>query len=104
MAEDQDHRAARLAELLKQASGAHFEYETTVLHGVYDQQWAEWYAQHLIDHEANAVLNCTWTVDEWTARLRRADASHRAHASDQAWLPYYVEYLKRETDQAAPSN
>lgn len=101
---EQDQRAAQFAELLKQASGAHFEYETTELHGVYDQQWAEWYAQHLVNHGVNNVLNCAWTVDQWASKLRRADASHRANASDQPWLAYYVDYLQREADQAGPSN
>jgi phosphoserine phosphatase len=32
---------------LKQAAAAHGEYETNELNGVYDEQWPEWYAEHM---------------------------------------------------------
>ena len=39
-------RIEAVTALLVQAEGAHGVYETTELHGVYDQDWARWYAAY----------------------------------------------------------
>jgi hypothetical protein len=40
--------------LLREAAAAHGEHEKTELGGVYDEQWPEWYAEHMVRalHEA----------------------------------------------------
>lgn len=34
---------------LKQAADAHGVHEKTELNGVYDEQWPEWYAAHMVE-------------------------------------------------------
>jgi hypothetical protein len=36
--------------LLAQTEAAHGVYETTELHGVYDEAWPQWYASHAVEH------------------------------------------------------
>lgn len=38
-----------LAELLRRAANAHHKYETEVLASVRDEQWAEWYAEWIVN-------------------------------------------------------
>ncbi len=42
-----DH-AKLLAELLTSAAEAHHVYQTDDLGGVNDEQWAQWYAEHMV--------------------------------------------------------
>jgi hypothetical protein len=37
-----------LTDALKRTAAAHGVYENTVLNGVYDDNWPEWYAEHLV--------------------------------------------------------
>ncbi len=39
-----------IANLLSQVSTAHHHYEQNELKGVYDQDWATWYAQYVLKH------------------------------------------------------
>ncbi len=45
-----------IATLLKQAMKAHGVYEKNELHGVYDEQWPDWYAGFVIEHGMNSLL------------------------------------------------
>ena len=45
-----------IEELLKQTSTATGEYETNVLNGVYDQEWAAWYARWAVEHGLNDLV------------------------------------------------
>lgn len=87
--DDQARRAA-LVQRLSAANAAHGEYEKTVLHGVYDEQWPEWYAAYLIDRGWNELFARVWNVDELSAALRQADAAYRAAASNVSWQEFYA--------------
>jgi hypothetical protein len=50
-----DQQRAVIA-LLREAGAAHGVYETTELGGVYDQQWAAWYAAYLLKHGLGELL------------------------------------------------
>lgn len=43
-------RIEALSSLLSQAEEAHGVYETTELNGVYDEDWATWYAAYAVDN------------------------------------------------------
>ncbi len=43
--------------LLIQAEQAHGQYEQTILNGIYDRDWASWYANYAIDQGIEKVLN-----------------------------------------------
>ncbi|SRR5581483_5424942 len=97
---DQQNRRAELARRLSEANAAHAEYEQQVLNGVYDQQWAEWYAHYLVTHGWNKGLERAWEESALAAALRAAEAAHRANAPDRPWQEYYAEYLNAAS--AAP--
>jgi hypothetical protein len=41
--------------LLIRAEQAHGQYEQTILNGIYDQDWAIWYANYVIDQGIDKV-------------------------------------------------
>lgn len=43
-------RIPAIEALLSETEAAHGVYETTELGGVYDEEWAEWYAAYAIEH------------------------------------------------------
>ena len=49
--------------LLDQAEAAHGVYETTELNGVYDEDWARWYAAYAVDHGLGDVLGHAVATD-----------------------------------------
>lgn len=83
--------------LLAQAKKVHIEYETDVLGGKYDEEWARWYAGYLIEHGLPDLLvsgnKLGLDVDRVAALLTEADVLHRANAPDSDWMPYYARYL-----------
>jgi hypothetical protein len=84
-----------VAALLREAEAAHGEYETTVLSGVYDEDWPRWYATHLLDHGLAEHLpgEGSLDVDHLAARLKRlADEFEREQPSDP-WPQVYARRL-----------
>jgi hypothetical protein len=66
--------------LLVQAEAAHGVYETTELNGVYDREWARWYAAYAVDHGLGAIVGRDITTDRMAdllatsfAEFQRAD-------------------------------
>ena len=57
--------------LLVQAEGAHGVYETTELNGVYDQDWARWYATYAVDHGLGEIVGHAIAAD-WLAEFLAA--------------------------------
>ena len=43
-------RIEAISELLTRAEAAHGQYEATELNGVYDIEWAHWYAAYAVEH------------------------------------------------------
>ncbi len=90
---DELSRAAEIAQQLHDASSAHFEYETTVLKGVYDQQWGEWYAEYLLAHDWNALFTRAWDANALAETLRQLDREQRERAPQMVWSEYYAQRL-----------
>ena len=51
-----DDRTEAVGALLVEAEQAHKVYETTELGGVYDEDWARWYAAYAVDHGIGGLL------------------------------------------------
>jgi hypothetical protein len=94
---NQPTRAEQIAQELKAVGNAHFEYETTVLKGVYDDKWSEWYAEYLLAHDWNALFTRVWTAAELAATLRQLNTEHRARAAQTPWVEYYAERFAEMT-------
>jgi hypothetical protein len=64
-------RIAAVRSLLARTEAAHGEYETAELNGVYDQDWARWYAAYAVDHGISGVLGRDVTADDLAVFLAR---------------------------------
>ncbi|MGN6426775.1 MAG: hypothetical protein ACTHMF_08150 [Leifsonia sp.] len=49
MTDADDEMTAVLLDHLRQAAAAHGIHEKEELGGVYDEQWPEWYTQHMVE-------------------------------------------------------
>lgn len=58
-----DDRIAAVTALLHDAEAAHGTYETTVLNGVYDQEWPRWYAAYAVEHGIGELVGRAITTD-----------------------------------------
>jgi hypothetical protein len=45
-----DGRIEAIRTLLAEAEAAHGSFEATELNGVYDHEWARWYAEYAVEH------------------------------------------------------
>jgi hypothetical protein len=59
-----DDRSDKISALLTQAEAAHGAYEATELNGVYDQEWARWYAAYAVEHGISDLVGRPITSDE----------------------------------------
>lgn len=82
-----------LVALLEQTQVAHRKYELAELDGVYDSNWANWYARYLVDNGIGQLLDRPVNAQELEEGLHAADASHRANAPQQKWVEYYATFL-----------
>ena len=57
-------RTEALNALLVQTQEAHGAFEATELNGVYDQEWAQWYAAYAVEHGIGALLGRDVPTDE----------------------------------------
>ena len=91
-------RIGAIEALLARTEEAHGVFETTELNGVYDQEWARWYAQYAVDHGMGAVLGRAITANElagfltseWN-ELQRADPK-----PTEAWAVYTARRIAEE--------
>lgn len=85
-----DHKITALADLLRQAGAAHGEYEIAVLNGVYDEAWADWYADWLLANGFGAVVRAPQAPAELSALLADLNRQHRASDGGQHWADFYA--------------
>lgn len=84
-----DQQAA-IEHLLRAAEAAHGEYERAELGGVYDQRWADWYAQWLVDHGYNTLVDVAIEAEGLSALLDRLFELYRASGSGESWSSYFA--------------
>ncbi len=91
-------RADALRALLGQAEAAHGEYERTQLGGVYDQDWARWYARYALDNGFGALVGGAVTPDELGELLTGANRAFERgdHAPDESWSTFAARRLAVE--------
>lgn len=78
----------QLTELLQRAGQAHGHYENTVLKGVYDQDWAPWYADWVVQHGFNQLLNTNHDAASLGQLLFDLNEDHKRDTSAQSWASY----------------
>lgn len=60
---ESDPRVEAVTALLIEAESAHGTYEALDLGGVYDQDWATWYAEYAIEHGLSEILGHATPLD-----------------------------------------
>lgn len=86
---------AEVAALLRQAEAAHGEYETTVLGGVYDEDWPRWYAAYLLEHGLADHPSITGRTDAeaLAATLKRLADDYERERPAEPWPDVYAQRL-----------
>ncbi len=71
-------QVSAIAALLREAELAHGAYQTDVLGGVFDADWAAWYATYLLDHGLGDHHHCAGSleVEDLSAMLTRLAAEY----------------------------
>ena len=84
-----------IARLLKETLGAHSVYETSVLGGVFDEDWSSWYATYLVEHGLPDLLPNGDKLDanRLGAMLTQLDVDYRRTQPESDWPAYYARRL-----------
>jgi hypothetical protein len=86
----------RVESLLIQAEQAHGQYEQTVLNGIYDQNWAVWYANYAIEQGMEKVLNRLFSRERLSQFLSQSYEQYKAAQSQKTWVAYTAQKLVEE--------
>jgi hypothetical protein len=86
-----DERIERGTLLLDAAESAHATYEQEELGGQRDEQWAIWYAGHVMEHDLGGVLGTTPTIEEVAAVLTEATADLEREGGHREWSEFAAE-------------
>ncbi len=65
--------------------------------GGVNPQWAEWYAEHLIN-DVNSVLDADMHIDELAQWLIRADRRYHESSPELSWPKAYASWLLAGSD------
>lgn len=86
---------AAVAALLRETEAAHGAYETTVLGGERDEDWAGWYAAYLLDHGLAALLPDVSDIEigDLATLLGRYDEDYRRERPAWPWPDTYAQKL-----------
>ena len=81
-----------IAALLRETEAAHGAYDTDILGGVFDEDWAAWYAKYLLDHRLGDHLPGTQCpdVETLTAMLTRFAADYEREENTGPWPDVYA--------------
>lgn len=80
-----EDKVRQLSNLLEMADRAHHQYEVLVLHGKRDETWYEWYAEYLIGHGIDAILEDMLSVDRLARFLASMDEVRRGSSNVMDW-------------------
>ena len=80
-----EDRVRQVTELLQQTDSAHHSFEIKVLNGDQDIHWPEWYAEYLIGHGLDLVMEDRLATELLVSFLRQSRSDHRACSSKLSW-------------------
>lgn len=86
----------KIAELLSQAGSAHHIYEQSELNGVYDEAWATWYADYVIQQGINEHLGNSMTVEQLAQTLAEATEAHTQSDQSLDWAAFTAAKLNAQ--------
>ncbi|MDF1537128.1 MAG: hypothetical protein P1S46_11655 [bacterium] len=80
-----EDKVRQVAHLLQMADHAHNAYEVAVLHGKRDESWYEWYAEYLIGHGLDRILEDMLGVDRLARFLETLDEVRKGSSNLMDW-------------------
>jgi hypothetical protein len=80
-----EDKIQQVAELLQQTDLAHHSYEKKVLKGDQDIDWPEWFAEYLIGHGFDLLMEDRLATELLVSFLKKSRADHRACGSNLSW-------------------
>lgn len=91
-------RVEAIRALLLQAKEAHGTYESTELNGVYDQEWASWYAGYAVENGMGSLLGHDVTVAALAEFLASSYAAFEQSDSKRSepWAGYIARRMAVE--------
>jgi hypothetical protein len=87
-----------IAKLLEETEAAHGAYETAELNGVYDQDWAQWYASYAVGHGLGDLLGRPADANSVAAVLSEGFAAFEREdpRPTKGWAAYLAERIATE--------
>ncbi len=79
--------------LLRRAGAAHGVYETTELNGVYDESWADWYADWVLANGMNNLLGTDFTPEQFSRILTEINEAHQQANTGESWAQFTARTL-----------
>ena len=89
-------RYDEIVALLVQAGQAHGKYQQEQLKGVYDQEWARWYAGKMVEQGVSAALGHAVTVDQLTTFLTDSYAEFQRIKPTESWADYTARKMQEQ--------
>lgn len=83
----------KIAGLLRRTGNAHGQYESTVLNGVYDVNWAPWYADWAIKNGLNELLGTHFGANALGQLLFEINEDHQREGHGQSWAEFTARRL-----------
>lgn len=78
----------RISKLLSQAAAAHHVFEETVLKGVPDQEWPDWYAAYVIENRMNELLPQPVAVPQLGQFLAESNQRYEQAGKPGTWAEF----------------
>ena len=84
--------------LLTETETTHEVFDTNELKGVYDENWAAWYAAYAVEHGVGELIGRNVSVDELAAFLSHTFTDFRRHeaTSTDGWAAYTARRIATE--------
>ena len=80
-----EDKVRQVSNLLQMVEHAHYTYEISVLHGKRDENWHEWYAEYLIGHGLDRILEDMLSVERLARFLATMDEVRKGSSALMEW-------------------
>ena len=89
-------RVDAVSALLAETMEAHGKFEETELNGVYDQEWARWYASYVVEHGIGETLGHQVSSDDLATFLASSFVDFKQAMATEPWGPYTAHRIADE--------
>ena len=83
-----EDKIRQVTDLFEQTDSAHHSYQSKVLKGNQDIHWSEWYAEYLIGHGFDLLMEDRLATELLVSFLRKSREDHRSSGSKLSWKEF----------------